>query len=380
MTPHPRLGAVRPSRRGFLAGGMALGASLALPGCAYIRDDAPTDGPLPTSAKAEIDGDLVYFNWADYLAPKVLKGFQEEYGVKIIESNFDSMEGMYAKMAAGNQYDIVFPIAKWVVKLRHEGKLRAIDPAQLTNADQVFYSGSYFNDPWYDAGSQVSIPFTVYKTGIGWRTDKVSSMTGSWNDLWNDEARGRIFTLDDQDEALAMAALILGYDVNTAKASELDEIKKLLISQKEYLRAYSSDDVNNMMGGDAWVHHMWSGDFLYLQQGLADDPTKFDFQAPTEGVPINSDTYAIPTNAPHPGTAMVFIDYLLRPENAIKNMNYLYYPFPVKDALPAFADLAKDVPACNVEISDLENENVFRLLGTDETQRRAATWTEVKAS
>ena len=77
---------------------------------------------------------------------------------------------------------------------------------------------------------------------------------------------------------------------------------------------------------------------------------------------------------------MVFIDYLLRPENAIKNMNYLYYPFPVKDALPAFADLAKDVPACNVEISDLENENVFRLLGTDETQRRAATWTEVKAS
>jgi len=380
VTPHPRLDPLRASRRGFLAGGMALGATLALPGCAYIRDDAPTAAPLPASAKAEIDGDLVYFNWADYLAPRVMKGFQEEYGVKIIESNFDSMEGMYAKMAAGNEYDIVFPIAKWVERLRREGKLRSIDPAELQNAGQVFYPGSYFNDPWYDAGSQVSIPFTVYKTGIGWRTDKVSSMTGSWEDLWNDEARGRIFTLDDQDEALAMAALLLGYDVNTAKAKELEEIKKLLISQKEYLRAYSSDDVNNMEGGDAWVHHMWSGDFLYLRQGLVDDPTQFDFQSPSEGVPINSDAYVIPTNAKHPGTAMLFIDYLLRPENAIKNMNYLYYPFPVKDALPAFADLAKDVPACNVEISDLENENVFRLLGTDETQRRAAVWTEVKAS
>ena len=378
MTPHPRLG--RPSRRGFLTGGLALGASLALPGCAYIRDDVPVDAPLPKSAKAEIDGDLIYFNWADYLAPRVVKGFQEEYGVKVIESNFDSMEGMYAKLAAGNQYDIVFPIAKWVVKLRREGRLRSIDPTQLQNADQVFYSGSYFNDPWYDAGSQVSIPFTVYKTGIGWRTDKVSSMTGSWNDLWNDEARGHVFTLDDQDETLAMAALLLGYDVNTAKASELEEMKKLLISQKEYLRAYSSDDVNNMTSGDAWVHHMWSGDFLYLKQGLANDPTKFDFEAPLEGTPINSDTYAIPANAQHPGTAMLFIDYLLRPENAIKNMKYLYYPFPVKDALPAFADLAKDVPACNVEVSDLENENVFRLLGTDEVQRRAAMWTEVKAS
>jgi spermidine/putrescine transport system substrate-binding protein len=359
---------------------MTLGASLALPGCAYLRDDAATDVPPPRSAKAEIDGDLVYFNWADYLAPKVLKGFQEEYGVEIVQSNFDSMEGMYAKLAAGNQYDIVFPIAKWVVKLRREGKLRAIDPSELQNADQVFYDGSYFNEPWYDAGSQVSIPFTVYKTGIGWRTDKVSSMTGSWRDLWNDEARGHIFTLDDQDEALAMAALLLDYDVNTAKASELEEMKKLLISQKDVLRAYSSDDINNLTGGDAWVHHMWSGDFLYLQQGVADDPAAFDFEAPREGTPLNSDTYAIPANARHPGTAMLFIDYLLRPENAIRNMNYLYYPFPVRDALPAFADLAKDVPACNVEISDLENENVFRLLKTADVQRRAATWTEVKAS
>ena len=380
MTQRPGHDIARSSRRGFLTGGLALGASLTLPGCAYIRDDAPTDVPPPPSAKAKIDGDLVYFNWADYLNPSVVKGFQEEYGVKVIESNYDSMEGMYAKLAAGNQYDIVFPIAKWVVKLKREGKLRSIDPAQLKNADQVFYSGSYFNEPWYDSGSEVTVPFTVYKTGIGWRTDQVSTMTGSWEDLWNDEARGHIFTLDDQDEALAMAALLLGYDVNTAESSELDDIKDLLITQKEYLRAYSSDDVNNMVSGDAWVHHMWSGDFLYLQRGLAEDPTIFDFQAPTEGTPINSDTYAIPANAKHPGTAMLFIDYLLRPENTIKNMNYLYYPFPVKDALPAFEELTKDVPACNVEIADLENENVFRLLGTDEVQRRAATWTEVKAS
>ena len=77
---------------------------------------------------------------------------------------------------------------------------------------------------------------------------------------------------------------------------------------------------------------------------------------------------------------MLFIDYLLRPEVAKKNMDYLYYPFPVKDALPAFADLVKDTPAANVDVKDLENPDVFRLLGADEVQRRAATWTEVKAS
>ena len=62
------------------------------------------------------------------------------------------------------------------------------------------------------------------------------------------------------------------------------------------------------------------------------------------------------------------------PQVAKKNMAYLYYPFPVKDALPAFADLVKDTPAANVDVNDLENSNVFRLLGADEVQRRAATW------
>ena len=88
----------------------------------HPRRRRPPTAPLPKSAKAKIDGDLVYFNWADYLDPSVLKGFQKEYGVKIIESNFDSMEGMYAKIAAGNQYDIVFPIAKWVVEAAPRGQ------------------------------------------------------------------------------------------------------------------------------------------------------------------------------------------------------------------------------------------------------------------
>lgn len=371
-------------RRSLLKGGLALGATAGLAtsgaGCAYWPSDEVAAVPLPKSAKAKVDGDLVYFNWADYLDPSVFKGFSEEYGVDVVQSNYDSMEGMYAKLQAGNQYDIIFPIAKWVQRLRTEGRIRAIDHDQLGNADQVFYSGSYFTDPWYDEGSRASVPFTIYKTGIGWRTDKVDTMTGSWRDLWNEQAAKRIFTLDDQDEALAMGALLLGYDVNTTREGELDEIRKLLISQKAYLRGYSSDDVNNMARGDAWVHHMWSGDFLYLRQGVVKEPENYDFESPAEGTPINSDAYAIPSNAKHPGTAMLFIDYLLRPEIAEKNIGYLYYPFPVRDAVATFERLARDVPACNVDVTALENPDVFRNLTPDEVQRRTAIWTEVKAS
>ena len=82
------------TRRSLLRGGLALGATTSLTGCAYIRDDVPAAAPLPRSAKAKIDGDLVYFNWADYLAPKVVKGFQEEYGVKVIESTLSVRQPM----------------------------------------------------------------------------------------------------------------------------------------------------------------------------------------------------------------------------------------------------------------------------------------------
>jgi spermidine/putrescine transport system substrate-binding protein len=64
----------------------------------------------------------------------------------------------------------------------------------------------------------------------------------------------------------------------------------------------------------------------------------------------------------------------------VKNINYLYYPLPVRDAVSTFSDLAAEVPACDLDVKDLENPDVFRLLTAKEVQRRTATWTEVKAS
>ena len=57
--------------------------------------------------------------------------------------------------------------------------------------------------------SAASVPFTVYKTGIGWRTDKVDDDDRQLGGpLERRRPASRIFTLDDQDEALAMAALL----------------------------------------------------------------------------------------------------------------------------------------------------------------------------
>jgi spermidine/putrescine transport system substrate-binding protein len=364
------------SRRRFLFGAAATAAVLAAPGCAYM---SPKPNPAATKpVEPKIDGDLVYFNWADYVDPTVFEGFQQEYGVKVIQSNFDSMESMAAKLSAGNRYDIIFPSAQWVQKLVAANQLRAIDPSTLKNAPLIFDHYPYFANPWYDEHSAHSIPFSMYKTGIAWRKDKLGqNLSGSWSDLWNEESKGRTFVLDDRDEVLGMLALLQGYELNTAATDELNGIIDKFRTLRPYLRGLSSDDYNNLLAGDAWIHQMWSGDMAALLS-QAPDASIYGFEAPKEGTPVNSDTYAIPVNAEHPGTALLFIDYMLRPENVEKNINYIGYPMPVHGTEDVYQEIIADYPACTVTVGDLSRDLYFTNDSVAKTQTRDAAYTEMK--
>ena len=368
-----------PSRRGFLRAGAAAALGLGVAGCGFLPESRNAFGDPDAPIDVKADGDLVYFNWADFVAPAVFDGFEKEYGVKVIQSNFDSMEGMTAKLNAGNRYDIIFPTAKWAQRLADGGRLRRIDHSRLRNADAVFDKYDYFADPWYDRRSAYTVPFTMYKTGIGWRKDKIGDgLTGSWGDLWNDRAKGRVFVLDDRDEVLGMAALKLGLDVDTSDERDLGRITRTLQSLRPRLRGFSSDSYNNLLNGNAAMTQAWSGDMAAML-GQAKDPSVLGFEVAREGAPINSDCYAIPTNARHPGTAMLFIDYMLRPENVRRNIRYIGYPMPVGGSEDVYAALVKPFPQCLVAPDDLKADLFFRNASSKGEQARDTAWTHVKA-
>ncbi len=75
-----------------------------------------------------------------------------------------------------------------MLSLAKEGFLAQFDRADLRNSDKVV---SLLRQPWYDPNASHSIPYTKYTTGICWRGDIVSDMTGSFNDLTNPTARPR---------------------------------------------------------------------------------------------------------------------------------------------------------------------------------------------
>ena len=139
--------------------------------------------------------------------PELKKGFSEKYDVEVNEVNFDNLEAMVVKLRSGAQYDIIWPSTEYVSRLAREGLLARFDRDSLRNSKNI---SSFYDSPWWDPQNEYSIPYTYYTTGIAWRDDEVSGLTGSWNDLTLPDGEGRMFILDDFQEAIGEANLIDG--------------------------------------------------------------------------------------------------------------------------------------------------------------------------
>jgi spermidine/putrescine transport system substrate-binding protein len=361
------------SRRDALKVGGGLTLSAWLSACG-LGGDSADKSETQRAIEPKIDGDLVYFNWGQYLNPKLFADFESKYGVQVRQSNFDSMPAMMAKLRSGNRYDLIFPSAEFAHKLIVANQLLEIPHDKLTAIDDVY---PFFDDPWYDAESAHTVPYSLYLTGLGYRADEIDSMTGSWRDLTNPDAEGRNYILDDFQEGIGMANLVNGYELNTTDPEELEVSKNYLIDLKPDLRGFSSNTITNISNGNAWIQHLWNGDVINARYRV-DDPDSIQFQKCKEGKPVGSDVFAIPVNAEHPGTALLFIDFVL--ENSAKNATWTGYPMPTFTSEKPFADLTRNEPELQVTVEDLEGGEQFADLEGEDREAWDRVWTEVKAA
>ena len=357
------------------AGALGLYGLGALGGCTVQRAIDKPEGGL--SVKAGIDGDLLIYNWAQYMDPALKKAFAEKHDVEVREVNFDNLEAMVTKLRAGGRYDLIWPTPEYASRLDQEGLLAHFDRADLKNADGI---SSFYDTGWWDPNAEFSVPYTYYTTGIAWRDDQVTGMTGSWNDLINPEGKGRMFILDDFQEAIGEANLINGFELNTVDPNELAISAETLLVQKGYARGISTNSTQNLVNGTASIHQAWNGDIVNVRNQV-DNPEVFKYETCSEGVPVGTDLMCIPITSRSPGTALAFIDWILEPENAARNVRWNGYPQPCAGGREAFAKLVKDEPAIDVDLEQLGSGGLeYRLNTADDRRLWTQTWTEVKAS
>ena len=297
---------------------------------------------FPAAAQEE-EKVLNVYNWSDYIAEDTLRNFEKETGIKVRYDNFDNNEIVHAKLVAGKTgYDVVVPSSNWAKLQMDGGLLRRLDKSQipnLKNLDPAVQAALGKVDP----GNHYMVNWLWGYTTVGINVDKVKAALGStpmpdnvWELVFKPEYVSKLKScgvsfLDSASEVVPAALHYLGKPAYSKNASDYAAAGQLLKSVRPHVTLFSSSGyINDMANGSICVALGWSGDINIARQRAIDakNGQKIEALIPKNGGLLFFDVMVIPADAPRPGNAHKFIDYMLRPEVHASLTNKVFYANP----------------------------------------------------
>jgi spermidine/putrescine transport system substrate-binding protein len=299
--------------------------------------------PVKDGRDAE-PGPLRVYNYADYLDPVTVKRFQKEFSTKVEIATYNSAEEAIAKVSSGAvDFDLIVGLTGAnIVDLIAHKVLAPLNHSYLPNLEKNIWPD--LADPFYDRGSRYTVPYVVWKDGIGWRNDKVredvAGMDVPWDIFWHAQAyRGKVGILDDRRDALSMPmqrdAMRTGArpDLNTEDADLISKAESDLSELSGICNPkVTITDYQTLPEGKTVLHHSWSGDvlgaaFYYLPKGVKADV--LSFWGPTQNGVVQNDFFCVGRTSKRPVLAHLFINFMLDEKNAYDNfVNFTGYTPP----------------------------------------------------
>jgi putrescine transport system substrate-binding protein len=332
----------------------ATAVALALTACGKKEEAKPAD---QAAASGEEEKVLHVFNWSDYIAEDTIKNFEAQTGIKVTYDVFDSNDVLETRLLAGNSgFDVVVPSASFLERQIKAGVFQKLDKSQLPNLKNM--------DPdvmqrvaLHDPGNEYSVDYFWGTTGIGYNEAKVKEILGdtpldSWNFIFDPKLVAKfkdcgVSLLDASDEILKVTLAWMGRDPNSQKEEDLKAAEEKLMAIRPFIRKiHSSQYIEDLANGDLCVAVGWSGDILQSRDRAveAGQGTVIKYVIPKEGTIVWFDTLAIPTDAKHPKNAHAFINYLMDPQVAANNSNFVNYANGNAASLPMVNDEVKNDP------------------------------------
>jgi putrescine transport system substrate-binding protein len=339
-------------RQGLL--GVAVALALAACGQGEKAKDGEQAAATPAAAEEKV---VNVYNWSDYIAEDTLANFTKETGIKVNYDMYDGNETLETKLLAGNSgYDIVVPSASFLERQIKAGVYQKLDKSKLpnlVNMDPEIVQRAALHDP----GNEHSVVYMWGTTGIGFNPDKVkkalpNGATDSWSLVYEPENASKlkgcgIAVLDSASEITATVLAYLGKDPNSQSPDDLALVEAKLLSIRPFIRyIHSSQYINDLANGDICVAVGYSGDILQARDRASEagNNVTVKYAVPKEGTIIWFDTMAIPKDAPHPGNAHVFMNYVLQPEVIAGVTNYVNYANGVAASLPFVDESVRNDP------------------------------------
>ena len=286
---------------------------------------------------------LNVFNWSDYIDESVLEDFTKETGIKVRYDVFDSNEVLETKLLAGKTgYDVVVPSGSFLQRQIKAGIFLPLDKAKIPNLKYAWPEVTK-RLAIYDPGNAHAVNYMWGTTGIGYNVDKVKERLGdipmnTWDIVFKPEILSKlkdcgVYMLDGPEEVIPSAMKYLGLDPDSKNPDDIAKAGELLMKVRPFIKKFdSSGYINALARGDICLAVGWSGDVFQAKTRAEEaaaktkkKPVHIEYVIPQQGALMWFDNFAIPKDAKNVDGALMFIDYMMRPEVAAKNSNYISY-------------------------------------------------------
>lgn len=364
----------------------AVGLSLAMSMPAFA-EDATYDMEYYSKFKGD-NITLNVYNWGEYISNgdddtlDVNKEFERVTGIKVNYTQFDTNESLYAKLkSGGSSYDVVFPSDYMVSRMIDEDMLEELD---MSNIPNFHYIDEKFVNPQYDTENKYSVPYTWGTVGIIYNYDKVGFDPIRWDVMWDEQFAGDILQFSNSKDAMGIALIYLGYDINTEDRKELDEAAEFLKVQKPLIQAYVMDQIfDKMQNNEAAIAPYYAGDAASMMK----ENSSLRFVVPEEGSVRFVDAMVIPklksqdeNSLKKKQAAEMYINFMNEPHIAAANIEYILYSTPNTGAYELLDEDTKTNPVIYPDDETLARTNHYINL-TDETNQYVdKLWTEIMSS
>lgn len=316
---------------------------------------------------------LNVYNWGDYIDESVIKDFEKEFNIRVNYETFATNEDMYVKIkSGGTNFDVAIPSDYMIERMIREDMLLKIDMNNVPNYQNI---DERFTNLPFDPKNEYSVPYMWGTVGILYNTKFVDETVDSWDILWSEKYRKQILMLDSQRDSIGIALKKLGYSLNSRDTNELEAAKGELIRQKPLVLAYVGDEVKDKMVADeAALAVVWSGDAVAMME----DNENLRYVVPKEGSNLWFDNMVIPKTSKNKKQAELFINFMSRPEIALKNTEYIGYSTTNKETMKLLDSEILNNPTAYPSDNIINRCEVFKDPG-DFIREFDRIWTEIMA-
>ena len=317
--------------------------------------------------------EISFFNYGENIDEETIKEFEKQYGIKVNVETFDDMETMYQKVSnSGVKYDVILVSDALMPRMIKNNLVQELNKDNIPNISQM--DEDYLNLD-IDPGNKYSVPYMFGTVGLIYNKDVVKEDVDSWDILWNPKYKGNIMMFDSVRDTMGIALKKLGYSMNTTDLKEINEAKDVLMKQKDLVLAYVNDEgKDRLLGEEVAMGIIYSGDAVTLM----DENPNLDYAIPKEGSNKWVDAMCIPKTAQNKKEAELFINFLLDPENAKINAEYIGYSIPNEGALKLLDKEITENPVAYPSQEVLNKCETFIDLG-DKIKLYDRAWIELKS-